>query len=84
MATPRKKPVKRVARKKVQDAGSYTRLEEYCIWLNEYYRALKNAGFNDDMAFWLISSEESYPDWVNFRIPTNTDIAKHLEDEEDE
>ena len=82
MATPKKKPAPRRAKTKAVESDSYSRLEEYCIWLNEYYRALKRAGFNDDMAFWLISSEDSYPDWV--KGVRTKDIVEHIEDEEDE
>lgn len=84
MATPKKKPTRSRTRIKSVESDSYTRLEEYCIWLNEYYSALKRSGFNDDMAFWLITSKESYPDWVNFKIPTENDIANYMEDGEDE
>jgi len=81
MATPRKKP----SPKKVQvvDTNEYNRLEIYCIWLNEYYTTLKRAGFNDDMAFWLITNKDSYPDWVNFKLPTNNQIADYMDEDED-
>jgi hypothetical protein len=64
----------------VADEG-YSKLEEYCIWLNEYKRALRKAGFSNDDALWLISTKESYPDWING--VTHKDIVQHLEDEED-
>jgi hypothetical protein len=64
----------------VADEG-YSKLEEYCIWLNEYKRALRKAGFSNDDALWLISTKESYPDWING--VTHRDIVQHLEDEED-
>jgi hypothetical protein len=63
----------------VADEG-YSKLEEYCIWLNEYKRALRKAGFSNDDALWLISTKESYPDWING--VTHRDIVQHLEDEE--
>ena len=78
MATPRK----RTAKVKTVADESYSKLDQYCIWLNEYYRALKRAGFNEDMAFWLITNKDSYPDWVNgVKVK---DIIEHIEDEEDE
>jgi hypothetical protein len=66
----------------VQD-DSYNRLEMYCIWLNEYYVALKKAGFKDDMALGLMADKESYPDWVNFKIPTDNQISKYMDEDED-
>lgn len=76
MATPRKKKVKTVA-----DEG-YSKLEEYCIWLNEFYKSLRKAGFNNDNALWLIATKDAFPEWIN--EPNANEILKHLEDEEDE
>jgi hypothetical protein len=64
----------------VADEG-YSKLEEYCIWLNEYKRALRKAGFSNDDALWLVATKDSYPDWINGI--THKDIVQHLEDEED-
>jgi hypothetical protein len=64
----------------VVDEG-YSKLEEYCIWLNEYKRALRKAGFSNDDALWLVATKDSYPDWIN-GIQVK-DIVQHLEDEED-
>ena len=75
MATPRKRRVKTVADE------SYSKLDQHCIWLHEYHRALRKAGFNNDNALWIISAKDSYPEWVN---GVNVeDIRQHL-DEEDE
>ena len=76
MATPRKRKVKTVA-----DEG-YSKLDQYCIWFNEYYRSLKRAGFNDDMTYWLLTNKDSYPDWVNgIKVK---DIIEHIEEEDEE
>lgn len=76
MATPRKKRVKTVA-----DEG-YSKLEEYCIWLNEFYKSLRKAGFNNDNALWLIATKDAFPDWIN--EASKEDILRHIEEEEDE
>ena len=70
-------------RRKVQTVADegYSKLEEYCIWLNEYKRALRKAGFSNDDALWLIATKDSFPDWINGI--THKDIVQHLEDEED-
>ena len=80
MATPRKKPVRKV--QTVADE-SYSKLEQYCIWLNEYYKALRKSGFNTDDALWLVVTKESYPKWVEYGAPTADQIADFLEDEDE-
>ena len=47
MAT-RNKPVKKAAVKTVRDEY-YSKLELYCIAMNEYYKALRTAGFATDV-----------------------------------
>ena len=49
---------------KVLDDQGYSALESYCIGLNEYYKALRKAGFAVDVALYLISDSDSYPDWI--------------------
>jgi hypothetical protein len=46
---------------------SYSALEQYCIWLNEYYRSLRKAGFPYDIAMTIMMDKESYPDWVPYK-----------------
>ena len=67
-----------------QDTGMYSRLEEYCIWLNEFYRALVSAGFNESQALAMITEKSAYPEWVDFRIPTQAELEKHIEENEEE
>lgn len=76
MATQRKRKKRTVADE------SYSKLDEYCIWLHEYHRALRRAGFSNENALWLLSTKDSFPSWIE--VPNNNDIAQHLEDEEDE
>jgi len=77
MATPRKRKIKTVADE------SYSKLDQYCIWLHEFHASLVRAGFSEPIARSIISDKECYPDWVEWRIPTELDIQKYL-DEEDE
>ena len=81
MATQRRKP----SPKKIQtvDSNEYNRLEVYCIWLNEYYNALLRAGFKSDVAMGLIVDKQSYPDWVSFRLPSESQISNYLDEDED-
>lgn len=52
---------------------NYSPLESYCIALNEYYKALRKAGFTVEIALGLISDKESYPAWI---LPTPVDPNK--------
>jgi hypothetical protein len=68
-------------KKKVVADESYSKLDQHSIWLNEYYKSLRRAGFSVDNALWIISTKDSYPEWMD--MPTLDDIRKHIEDEED-
>jgi hypothetical protein len=71
----RKRVVKTVANE------DYSKLEQYSIWLNEYYRSLRKAGFNRDDSLWIITTKESFPDWIE--PLTNDDVKEHLEEEDE-
>jgi hypothetical protein len=54
-----------MARKKpVIDLETYSALDAYCIALNEYYKSLRKAGFNETHAFWILADRETFPDWI--------------------
>lgn len=78
---PKKQPAKRV--RTVKDE-SYTELEMYCIWLNEYYHSLLKAGFKSDVALSFVMDKTSYPSWVRYRSPSEDEIKRLLEDDDDE
>lgn len=82
MATPKKKPSPRRTTKAVE-SNEYNKLDMYCIWLNEFYTSLLRSGFKHDVALALIIEKESYPDWVNFKLPTDLDISKYMDEDED-
>lgn len=75
MAARKKRVVKTVADE------NYSKLDEHSIWLNEYYKSLRRAGFSVDNALWIITTKESYPDWIN--PLTQNDIKNHLEEEDE-
>jgi hypothetical protein len=54
-------------RKKVIDLDTYSALDAYCISLNEYYKSLRRAGFSVDIAYWMITDPDTFPDWI---LPT--------------
>jgi len=79
---PRKKQtVKRV--RTVKDE-SYTELEMYCIWLNEYYHALLKSGFKSDVAMAFVIDKDSYPSWVSYKAPSEDEIKRMLEEDDDD
>lgn len=82
-ATP-KKQIKRVKRVRTVKTFEHTKLEVYAIWLNEYYKSLKDAGFPEDICLSLIMDKSSYPSWVNFEIPKNVDASKFIDEEDDD
>jgi len=75
---PRKKKIETV------DTDSYSALESYCIWLNEYYKALRKSGFVESIALTIMMDKMSYPDWVSYKMPKDVDIANYLDDEDED
>jgi hypothetical protein len=80
---PRKKKQPRARKPRTVQNEEYTALEMYCIWLNEYYNSLLKAGFKSDLALSFVMDKTSYPNWVEYKAPTEDEIKKYL-DEEDE
>ena len=72
----------RKASKALEDQG-YSKLEAHCIALNEYYKALRKAGFNEGLALFMITDVQSYPGWI---LPDPIDPEKfgNYEDDEDD
>lgn len=68
-------------KKKTVADETYSKLDHYCIQLNEYYRSLRKAGFSVDNSLWLLSAPETYPDWI--KEPSTQDIINHMEDEDE-
>jgi hypothetical protein len=63
---------------------SYSALEIYCIWLNEYYKALRKSGFVESIALTIMMDKISYPDWVSYKMPKDVDIQNYLDDEDED
>lgn len=78
----RKKPVRKKTVRTVKDE-TYTELEMYCVWLNEYYNSLIKAGFKSDVALSFVMDKSSYPNWVKYEAPTEEELKKYLDDDED-
>ena len=78
MATPRKRTIKV---KTVADEN-YSKLDQYSIQLNEFYKSLRKAGFTVDNALWILSAKEMRPEWMKDLSPE--DIRKHIENEDED
>ena len=74
--------VKKVAKKVKSADEDYSKLDEYAIGLNEFFKSLRKAGFTKDDALWILTAKGIHPEWLE-SAPTLADIKKHLEDEED-
>ena len=70
-----------MAKPKTTQLEDYTPLEIHAMQVNEYYKALRKAGFPVDQALAIVSDRNSYPDWM---IPEPSDIPHHYTDDEDE
>ena len=82
---PRKKKAKPRSRKpRTVKEEELTALEIYCIWLNEYYKSLIKAGFKSEVALSFVMDKTSYPNWVEYRSPTEDEIKKYLDEDEDD
>jgi hypothetical protein len=82
MATPRKKPVRRAKVRTVEN-DDYTPLEKYCIAINEYFKALRVAGFSEAIALSMIQSVESYPNWIIPDLPNKIDNIPYDDEDDD-
>lgn len=77
---PRKKPT----RVRTVKSDDYTPLEKYCIAVNEYYKALRVAGFSEGVAITMIQDRNSYPDWIIPDLPNKIDSIPYDDDEDDD
>lgn len=74
--------VKKVAKKVKSADEDYSKLDEYAIGLNEYFKSLRKAGFAKDDALWILTAKGIHPEWLE-TPPTLADVRKHMEDDED-
>jgi hypothetical protein len=79
----KKKPARVTRTKLTIEGGEYSALETYAIALNEYYKALKKAGFPEGVCLTLIMDKASYPDWI-LPKPINPDHVPLFDPYEDE
>jgi hypothetical protein len=79
----RKKPVRRTKVTTVLN-DDYSMLEKHCIAINEYFKALRTAGFSEAVALAMIQDVESYPNWIIPDLPNKIDNIPYDDDEDDD
>jgi hypothetical protein len=82
MATSRKKAVSKTVRTVRED--DYTPLENYCIALNEYFKALKVGGFDSATALTIMMDKGSHPEWLLPSLPNKIDPIEYIDDDEED
>ena len=75
---------KRQARPTVVRDENYTPMEQYAIALNEWYKALRKAGFPTDICMGFLLDKDSYPDWLMPAIPNQMKPIPYEDDEDDD
>lgn len=79
----RKKPARNAKVATVLN-DDYSMLEKHCIAINEYFKALRTAGFSEPIALSMIQDVDSYPDWIIPDLPNKIDPLKYIDDEDDD
>lgn len=73
-----------MARPKVIDLSTYSKLDQYCIGLNEYYKSLRRAGFDVETALAFVLEPATYPATILPAPNWLPDLPEYYEDEDDE
>jgi len=66
--------------KALEDQG-YSKLDSYCIGLNEFYKSLRKSGFGESIALYLITEPGAYPAWL---LPNQVPPEKFGDYEDDD
>ena len=75
---------KRQVKQAVVRDENYTPMEQYAIALNEWYKALRKAGFPTDICMGFLLDKDSYPDWLMPAIPNQMKPIPYEDDEDDD
>ena len=61
-----RKPIKRkkINRRVVRQTREITKLDTHFIALHEAFIAARRAGFDKEMAFWIMQEPNALPDWI--------------------
>lgn len=72
-----------MARKKVIDLDTYSKLDQYCIGLNEYYKSLRRAGFDCATALAILLEPATYPATILPAPNWLPDLPEYYDDEDE-
>jgi hypothetical protein len=72
-----------MAKKKVIDLDTYSALDQYAISMNEFYKALRKAGFAVDLCLAIITDRDAYPDWILPELPNRIDNIPYDDEDDD-
>ena len=72
-----------MAKKKVIDLDTYNALDQYAISMNEFYKALRRAGFAVDLCLAIITDRAAYPDWALPNLPNRIDNIPYDDEDDD-
>jgi hypothetical protein len=72
-----------MAKKKVIDLDTYNALDAYAIAMNEFYKALRRAGFAVDLCLAIITDRAAYPDWALPVLPNRIDNIPYDDEDDD-
>ena len=68
MANTRKKQVKRkkIAKKRIvrKTPEPLTKIDIHYAALHECFKAARKAGFNEEIALWMMTEKHAFPDWI--------------------
>jgi len=68
---------------KALEEQGYSKLDAYCIGLQEFWTSLKRAGFDDEIALAIIVEPSAYPGWI-LPDPIEPERFGDYEDEDDD
>jgi hypothetical protein len=73
-----------MARAKVIDLDTYSKLDQYCIGLNEFYKSLRRAGFDASTALAIILEPATYPATILPAPNWLPNLPEYYDEDEDE
>jgi hypothetical protein len=79
-AKKRKKVTTRRVRKSKEN--EFSKLDQYAIQLNEFYKSLRKAGFDHSLALAICMDKDAMPNWFIPQVPDISPIP--LDDDEDD
>jgi hypothetical protein len=76
---------KKVATRRVRKSkeNEFSKLDQYAIQLNEFYKSLRKAGFDHSLALAIIMDKDAAPNWFLPEVPDFSPIPLDDDEEDD-